>query len=428
MKMKNLLYLFTTCLLVFSSCTKDKCEKTITYETQVPIYQSWEELRVPIEAQSPRTLINMGKIYFKNSYILINEINEGIHVVNNADPTNPTKVSFIPIPGNKDMAIKDNLLYADSYTDLVVIDVADVENAKEVGRTENLYPEWSWFMGLETHAENGVIIGYESQIVTEVVDCSNSWGGWYEDDLVLVDSSVGNQSGGFSGGETAGITGAGSGTGGSFARFTIKNNHLYAVSDSELISVDISEGNSPQIANRTPVGWNIETIFPYNESLFMGSQAGMFIYSIANPSNPDYTSDFEHARACDPVVVDEDIAYVTLRDGNECAGFVNQLDVINVESLQNPWLIQSKPMHHPMGLGVDNGVLFICDDDEGLKIFDCSNPEAEFEMLAHYPEYQAYDVISYLGMLIMIGSDGLYIYNYKNSNDITLMGSIEKGS
>lgn len=424
--MKKYIYLLFSALIVLSSCTKDKCERTITYETQVPIYQSWEELRVPIEAEAAQTLKNMGKIYFKDNYIFVNEVNEGIHVVDNADPTNPQKIAFIPIPGNKDMAIKGNLLYADSYTDLVVIDVSSPTTASEVGRMNGLYPDYSWFMGITTDAEKGIVIGYETQIVTETVDC-NDGGFWYHDD-VLINVSVDQSTVGSivpTGG--GGVTATGTGVGGSFARFTVKGDYLYAVSDSELITVDISDGNNPAVENNVQVGWNIETIFPYENSLFMGSQAGMFIYSIAQPNTPIFLSEFEHARACDPVAVDNDIAYVTLRDGSECEGFLNQVDVINVESLVDPFLIASEEMFHPMGVGVDNGVLFICDDTEGLKIYDCSEPD-DLRLIAHHPQYQAFDVIPRLGMLIMIGADGLYLYNYKNANDITLMGSIEEGT
>ncbi len=422
--------------MLLTSCVKDKCEREISYETQVPVYMSWEEIRTPVEATEPRTLESMGKIYFKDSYILISEPNVGIHIVDSSNPSDPQKVSFIPIPGNKDMAVKGNFLYADSYTDLVVIDISDLTSAFEIGRMEDLYPSYSHFMGLITDPENGVVIDYNTEVITDIVDCDdyyNYYNGGGTDDFWLDSSAtdagfwegdVNTVSGGTG---TDGGSGGGTGVGGSFARFTVKGDYLYAVSDRDLITIDISTANEPDMLSSNYVGWNIETLFPYEENLFMGSQAGMFIYNVQNPDNPSFVSEFQHARACDPVAVDEDYAYVTLRDGSECEGFVNQLDVIDVTNISNPELIQSKEMHHPMGVGVDNGALFVCDDDEGLKIFNCSDPYGEIPMIAQHRDYQAFDVIPYNGMLIMIGADGLFLYNYKNANDVTLIGSILKG-
>lgn len=430
--MKKLLYILAPLILGLSACTEDKCEREITYETQIPVYQSWEELRTPIQAENPRVLENMGKIYFKDSFVFISEPNEGIHVIDMSSVANPEKIAFIPIPGNKDMAVKGDMLYADSYTDLVVIDISSPEDAFEAGRMESLYPHYSYFMGIITDPEQGVVIDYKTETITQTYDCDEHYGiyydGYADGGVDFIDSAT---DGGFEGGDAVSVGGGttgNTGVGGSFARFTIKNNRLYAVSDRDLLTVDIENVSTPNLLTTTPVGWNIETLFPYEQSLFMGSQAGMFIYSINNPNTPDYIAEFQHARACDPVVVDEDIAYVTLRDGTECEGFANQVDVIDVNDLFNPELIQSKELFHPMGIGVDNGVLFVCDDEEGLKIFDCSNPYEELTLVAHHPEFQAYDVIPKNGLLIMIGADGLFLYNYKNANDITLVGSILKGN
>jgi LVIVD repeat len=40
-----------------------------------------------------------------------------------------------------DIAIRDNILYADSYTDLVVIDISNPENIKEIRRIRNIFPD-----------------------------------------------------------------------------------------------------------------------------------------------------------------------------------------------------------------------------------------------------------------------------------------------
>ena len=80
-------------------------------------------------------------MYFKDGYLFINEYGKGIHVIDNSNPSNPEKVAFYEIMGNVDMAISGNVLFADSYIDLLAIDITDIENPVEIDRIENVFPE-----------------------------------------------------------------------------------------------------------------------------------------------------------------------------------------------------------------------------------------------------------------------------------------------
>ena len=118
-----------------------------------PIYLSYSELRTPVTAEAPVEIDITGKIYVKDGYIYVNELYEGIHVIDNANPSSPQRIAFIPIPGNVDMAIKGTTLYSDSYVDLVAIDIADPLNAVEVARIEDAFPyltPWPWILPLLT--------------------------------------------------------------------------------------------------------------------------------------------------------------------------------------------------------------------------------------------------------------------------------------
>jgi hypothetical protein len=65
----------------FSSCLEDKCENATTYTQWNPVYKTDAEMRTPPQYQAARPLKNTGKIYFFDHYILINELKEGIHVI-----------------------------------------------------------------------------------------------------------------------------------------------------------------------------------------------------------------------------------------------------------------------------------------------------------------------------------------------------------
>ncbi len=418
-------FVFTTLISVFilSSC-QDKLLQT--YEVNNPVYMSYEDLRSAVTDTTPEEINQPGKIYLYGEYILINEVREGIHVVNNADPSNPEVINFIKIPGNIDMAIKNNILYVDSYVDLVAIDISDLNDIKEVARFEDLF-SWSTppyeagtRVGMVDEAE-GVVIGWKVEEVTEELDWQDPglmyptrmWESTMGMDMVSFASASGNGGGSVTG------------TGGSMARFIIYEDILYVIDQSNLHMFDINNELSPISAGNKAIGWNIETVFIAREHLFIGSMTGMYIYSLYDPANPSYVSTYWHVTSCDPVVVEGNYAYITLRTGNICETDVNQLDIVDIHKLASPMKIKSYPMHNPHGLGIDQGILFICDGDAGLKIYDATDPlNLNANKIAHFAEINTFDVIPIQQHLIMIGEDGLYQYDYSNLTEINLLSMI----
>src|SRR5436190_4042203 len=77
-----------------------------------------------------------------------------------------------------------------------------------------------------------------------------------------------------------------SGAGGSTAKFTIAGNYLYVVDHTSLKSFDISNQANPVFKSKTEIGINIETIFSYQDKLFIGSSSSMYVYSLTNPAKP----------------------------------------------------------------------------------------------------------------------------------------------
>ena len=152
---------------------------------------------------------------------------------------------------------------------------------------------------------------------------------------------------------------------------------------------------------------------------------GMYIYDLADPVKPEYVSTYWHITSCDPVVVEGNYAYITLRTGNLCETDVNRLEIVDIHSLRSPVKIKSYPMHNPHGLGIDQGTLFICDGEEGLKIYDAKDPlNLNSHQLAHFTEINTFDVIPINDLLIMIGTDGLFQYDYSNLKQISLLSKI----
>ena len=220
-------------------------------------------------------------------------------------------------------------------------------------------------------------------------------------------------------------TGSGLGVGGSLARFTLSGDYLYMLDGGDLQTINVSSEHNPTAVHRNFIAWDIETIFPHKQNLFIGSTTGMHILSIASPESPTAVSTYQHVQSCDPVVVDDKYAYVTLRSGNSCQGLTNQLEVINIENLQSPYLLYTYPLSNPHGLGIDESTLFICDGNDGLKAFDAADvSKIDKNMLAHYKDINAIDVIPLGDVLMMVGNDGIFQYDYSNPKEIKLLSQI----
>ncbi len=168
----------------------------------------------------------------------------------------------------------------------------------------------------------------------------------------------------------------------------------------------------------------IRNNFPYRNNLFVGAQAGMYIYNTSNPDNPQPLGQFVHVRACDPVIADGDYAYVTLKGGGFCGGFNNQLDVINVKNLTSPQLIKTYSLKGPKGLSKDGSILFICDANEGLKLFNAADA-SNIVSIKTIGGFEAHDVIAWQGYAIVVANDGLYMIDYQDINNVKLVSKMQ---
>lgn len=105
-----------------------------------PVYMSYSELRQAVAAEAPRAMSSLGRMVIYRDHLFINEANKGLHVIDNTDPRSPNPLGFINIPGNTDVSIRDGYLYADSFVDLVVIDIRDPDQITEVNRQVDVFP------------------------------------------------------------------------------------------------------------------------------------------------------------------------------------------------------------------------------------------------------------------------------------------------
>lgn len=410
--MRKTIYLLPVLLgLLFSSCLKDK--NTMTYTIMVPVYKDKAEVYANIKSNPARGISSPGKIFLYGNYIFLNEVDKGVHVIDNTNPANPVVKTFIDIPGNLDIAVKDNMLYADLYSDLVVVDIADPLNARFVRFLPQVFPHRIYSNGFMSDSSR-IIVDWIRKDTTVPIGSRRRWG--FADVYVLSNSGAGGQ--GLS------ATGNPAGIAGSMSRFALVNDFLYTVNMSQLRSYNITDRSNPSYTSARNLGWNIETIYPFRNKLFVGSATGMFIFSLGNPASPVQEGTFSHVRSCDPVIANDTHAFVTLRNGTVCSGTSNQLDVLNVTNISSPQLIRTYPLTNPHGLSKDNNQLFICDGAGGLKLFDATDP-GNLVLKKTIEGIETYDAIAWNNNLLVVAKDGLYQFDY--STPFTLVQKSKLG-
>ncbi|WP_343670331.1 hypothetical protein [Chitinophaga sp.] len=403
-------------LFVLSSCLKDKCTNNIPSKVYTPVYAKLDSLRSSIRSESPHEIASPGKIYLYGNYIFLNELNKGIHVIDNSNPANPQKIAFINIPGNVDLAVKGNVMYVDSYIDLVALDISDPHNIRQTKRLNNVFPQRQYEYGIMADTLRGVIVSFSIRDTVLSNTCNEArWNGEYMYDGVTNSVTVSNKS-------NVSVPSA-TGKAGSTARFGLMNNTLYTVDYFGIQVFSVQQASEPVKRNNFSVPANIETIFPYDHYIFIGSTTGMLIYDVSNPELPAAAGTFSHIQSCDPVVVEGKTAYVTLRSGTICGSNLNQLDVLNVANVASPQLLKTYPMSGPYGLGIDGTNLFVCEGTKGLHFMDATDP-LNVTIKYTVKDIEAYDVIPNNHVLLVTAKDGLYQYDYTNLSEPALLSKI----
>jgi len=412
--MKKLIYfLCTVAFCILFSCNDGNSTKIITYEINEPILMNATDFRKSIKVSTiPEQIKEQGKICYYEGYLYISEPEKGIHIIDNRNPSDPKNIGYIELTGNIDLAIRNNMLYADAFIDLVWFDVTNPAKPELKGRLEEVFTHalpvmdnnlgYDYNMCYTENKNKDIVIGWKVVKRTEKVTICNDC--YYED----ATSNKGN------------------GANGSMSRFGIYKDNLYVVLNNYMSIFNLSGDNPTEVGEKIPVGWDVETIFSYKENLFLGTPRGMLIYSVENPLKPEYQSSLQHVYGCDPVVVENDLAYVTVRSGNFCGQNSNELFIVDVSDVKHPKQIVSYSMTNPKGLGIDNGTLFLCDD--GLKIFKSDDPQKLMSnQLQHHKGMDGFDVIPSNNVLMMIADDGLYQYDYSDLKNIKQLSKLSIG-
>ena len=326
-------------------------------------------------------------MFIGDNYILIGENGKGIHILDNADPSNPVNIMFLQLPFTKEFFVDNNMIYAESQYDFIKIDLSDMNNPVMVDRVEYAFAE-----AIE-NADGLALVGFSYETVTrsfktdskEAEELRDSYYLYCDyNNSVIPASSV-----------PSSFVGSERGIKGTVNKIAVYSSHIYVVSNSKLHTFQDSPSDI-MLVGSTDIGWDNETIYSEGNHLFIGTQSSMIVMDVTNPSSPIETSTYNHPNSCDPVLPIGNIAYLTLRtaDFTGCSGDENTLEVLDISNVNSPEQITTIPMTSPYGMTMINNKLYVGEGVNGMSIFDAADP-ANPILINSNTSIVAYDVIEH---------------------------------
>jgi hypothetical protein len=99
-----------------------------------------QALEASVELAEPRAMEKSGKIYIKDNYMFVNDVNKGFHIYVYDNAGTPAEVAFLAVPGATDLAVRNSTLFINQATDLVTLAYAN--NAITlIKRNRNVFPQ-----------------------------------------------------------------------------------------------------------------------------------------------------------------------------------------------------------------------------------------------------------------------------------------------
>ncbi len=226
---------------------------------------------------------------------------------------------------------------------------------------------------------------------------------------------------------------------GSYANMLTLGNFLYVLGDGALKTFTLDDPAKPGLINDQSINFEIESLFISGDNIFVGSQQAMYIYTIDDDGIPMFRSETSYndlgPESCfsDPISANSKYAYSTLANNsntfNEADGcwrpaLQDQMRVYDIEDLDNPVHVNTIFMQEPKGIAMDGDVLFVCEANDGLTIFDIADGDMP-EELYHFPNFKAYDVIPTNGLCMIVGQDTLHQFDYSDLSNVFKIGEFE---
>ncbi len=329
---------------------------------------------------SPTWPVVPANIYTIDSLLLVADMKQGILIYSTADKDTPQLVQTIQQYGVRGVAMKDSTMYIGTWEGV------HVYQRRESGQYDSVYSVF--------RTDRNLYTDYYVSNSRPFLGC-----GCNESVPVYGGTDVG-----------------GDGVGGSYAVFAIIDTFLYVVDEQYLVTFSIAKPDSLHRLSYIDINWTIETLYPMESHLYIGGTNGMYIIDRSDGADPKLAGSVAHFRACDPVVVRDSTAWVTLRAGNRCGSAANELWTIAVNDPYQPKLLHTTAVKTPYGLAVQDSLLYVANGENGYSLYRAVGA-SEPELIRQWNDYSVKDFIWQGNRLYMMGFNAVYIVNVDNPEE-----------
>ncbi|MCC6460419.1 MAG: hypothetical protein IT260_08100 [Saprospiraceae bacterium] len=168
---KYIFPLLLWCSLFWNGCVPEEID-TYSGTGKRPVYLPVAALD-SIGNLAPQVIQESGTIFLQDTLFFMLEQKKGIHVFSIKDSSTVASLTFFKIPAVTDFTISGNRLYADSWRDLVTIDISDLYHISLLSRQTNafsplLYPPlYNGFFECVDESK-GAVVGWEDVFLENV--------------------------------------------------------------------------------------------------------------------------------------------------------------------------------------------------------------------------------------------------------------------
>ena len=350
------------------------------------------------------------KMNLSGKVLFVSEYQKGIRVFDITDVTSPRSVSFLSIAGNADIATTGNVLFVDSFKDLLIYDFSSQFRLVPIDTIKDVFANYNFqkiYPSSEESNSIGGLAGCEGCTKTDAISgpAASQSAPSVEENMIAssIDGTSGYIHAPF------------------MSRFAIVQHYLYCADNSELVIFDIANPKAPRFISRIKIGFGIEMMSMEDNLLFIGRSGGKSIFSLDDPKNPILVASMTDAGSIDPVACENGIAYISASDVMMNAG---RIDIVKVRPSSNPEALGTMAIGTAFGLTVSEKKAFIALGAEGVKIIDASQPSQVSEVGKIYG-VNVFDIIKRENTLFTVGQMGIYIFDCTDLRDPIRIGTIK---
>ena len=204
---------------------------------------------------------------------------------------------------------------------------------------------------------------------------------------------------------------------------------LYQVESNLLTTFDISDPDDIEFLDEKQLNARIESLTSFGDVLFVGSGGSLISFKINDqgiPTEDDVIpqSTFSSDQTeCDPMVVDDNLAFVALielempEQGCNRSMNNNRILIYDIEELSSPTLLSTSNHSDLKDIDITENLLIVADGIKGFYIFDRSDP-SELMLRYHIDDFTSKHIIVNDNLFIIAGDTELRQYDYSDIDNI----------